>query len=234
MSNVSIEFRKPIFRGNKFITEASSAFKIKDSKFKRLPLGGYEGKKFFTPLVNPRYNKGRKDVISELGFLSKELSKEQRKKDVIEIIRAYASLRDKGYPVPATTRYFEKDGKTYLLMTDMTEKGKYKIWGFSNYMTDQQNEDLKSMNLTEKDMKIIEEKAFNFATKANKDRIGLLFHTYHVRKNQRTGEIDIVFLDLNPYVIQHNNFIHLNDNHTDAIIFIKKLKDGVENQKVSC
>jgi hypothetical protein len=234
MNDVSVEFKRPIFKNGNLTSEKSSTFKIKEDKFKALPLGGLEGKKFFTPLVNPSYSEGRKDVVPELGFISKE----KNKKDVIGAIRSYDLLRKKKYPVPVTTRYFEKDGKTYLLMTDMTEKGKYKIWGYSDKMTKEQIEDLQSFNLTENNIDKIQKMIIDFAHKADEDNFVLPIYVYHLRKNIKTGEMDIIFLDVTSEVTEPPVLIagvipEVQNNSLIAQHFIKILKNGVEGKDLS-
>jgi len=205
MGDVSVEFKQPTVEQGRIIRERSNTFKIRGEGFRQLPLGGKEGRKFFTPLVNPRYREGRKDVSPELGFISKEDAMVDKS---VYMIPIYNLLRKKGYPVPATTRYFEKDGHTYLMMTDMTEGGKYKIWGYSDDMSKEQIKDLNSLNLNEDDIAQIQKMALTFADRADKDNITLPYWTYHVRKNLRTGKLDIVFLDLKPEVLKPPQLIN--------------------------
>jgi len=142
-----------------------------------LPVGGNEGAKSLTELRNPRYIFGREDIAPTLIFISKEYP--ANKKDcVMDIVNAYEVLREKGYPVPNTIRYYERDKTVNLLMSDMTEGGKYKIWGFSDFSSPEQQAELESMALTDKDILNIQELVFELSNKATNDGL-LSFYFYH-------------------------------------------------------
>lgn len=231
MVNVLTELTKPIFKADKSNGQISGSFQINDLKFKPLSLGGDEGIKFLTSLVNPRNIKDRNGAVAEkFEFISKEY-KHDRVTDVIKIIQTYDFLRKRGYPVPATTRYFEKDGKIYLLMTNVTEKGKYLVWGYSDTMSKEQQADLLSMNLTDNDIQNIRDMALTYATKAGKDDIDLPFCTYHVRKNLETGKIDIIFLDADTSMLEPQSSvdeIKINNNPQHAFTFIRVLEEQLK------
>ncbi len=160
-----------------------------------LPVGGLEGQKSKTALKNPYYKAEKTGVSPTLDFVSKEYALNDKDR-VLEVIKTYGFLRSRGYPVPQTTRYYEKNGKIYLLMTDMTEGGKYKLWGYSDELTPEQEDALKDMSLSEEDMSAAEKIANELAAKATKDRIYLLNFYYHIRKDVDTGAIDVVLLDV--------------------------------------
>lgn len=226
MIDSNVEFKKPIFNNGKKVAERSSVFRLNKSKFHELPIGGYEGKKYFTEL-----SKDHRNVAHEYEFISK-VYPSYDKKEVINIIQAYDSLRKKGYIVPNTVRYFEQNDRVYLMMSDMTEGGKYKIWGYSNDMSAQQYEDLKMMNINESELFFIKNKALELANKADSENVNLLTPTYHVRKNMETGEIDIIFLDVDSRVTSPPSFTDLLGrkkaiNPAGAMNFISQLSSAL-------
>lgn len=207
--------------------QKARTFKITDDNLEELSLGGFEGKKYKTSLVNPRSKDGRENVASEIKFISKEYPS---RTDVLDRILIYDELRKKRYPVPATTRYFEKEGKHYLLMTDMTEDGNYKLWGYNDYKPEQKDEELKSkenlksMNLSDNDINFINKIASDYAIKAQKDGFNLTFPIYHVRKNLNNGQIDMCFLDVDKRVVMSKSEIkHFVSNSEEVARFIREL-----------
>lgn len=185
MSDNRTEFVKVDGRKNIFSIKLNSP----------LLTGGREGSKFRTQLINPRHREGKTDISGTLTFISKEYKAYERE-TVLGILDAYQFLRSRGYPVPSTTRYYEKVGRVNLLMSDMTEGGKYKIWGPSGNMSHGQLDELRSMSLTKDDIISIQKKVSDLSSRAAEDRVMLFTGFYHIRKNISTGEIDIVLLDV--------------------------------------
>lgn len=143
---------------------------------------------------------------------------------------AYASvkgndlLRDHGFPVPRKVICLENEGVAYVVMSDVTDGGRFQIWGYSDKMTPEQIEELKAMNLSADDVKDIAEKAKKYADQAAADDLMLLFMHYHVRKEVETGKIDLVFLDVDKRVYDHEVYDPTEKNPANLVWFIKVLK----------
>lgn len=187
--NSAIEFiRKPYLKKGK----ASYAQIIEKAP---MEVGGNkedaEASKFYVTLRFSKdgVTKERKLASKEYEYLDEE--------DVIEIIKIYDKARKEGFPVPPTTRYFlTKDYQPAILMTDMTQGGKYKIWGFNDSFSKDEVATLKSMGLKEGDFSKVKQLSEEIMKKANEKRHVLGFQNYHIRQDTETGKIDIVILDL--------------------------------------
>ncbi len=117
--------------------------------------------------------------------------------DVMNEVKIYNKARKQGFPVPHTTRFFlTKHYEPALLMTDMTYGGKYKIWGFNDNPTKKEIKDLKEMQLTPDDLTRIKSLSEQIKENAIRRNRHIGFQNYHIRKNIKTGEVDVVLLDL--------------------------------------
>lgn len=200
MSEGSITLEKPIFSADGTQTGSkTNAYQVTRDSGLVLPVGGMEGKKQQINILNPRKTTDNsKEVSRELLFISKEF---KTKQEVLDIIRANNILREKGYPVPQVCRYFEKDGKHHLLMSDMTEGGKYSIWGPNDNMSMEQKNTLDSMNIYHESREDIEQQITQLARKGLGDGIYLSAGAYHIRKDQTTEKYHIVLLDINLQIL---------------------------------
>lgn len=191
----------------------------------QMEVGGYEGIKRKLTVFNPR-SYGRDDVAKDLTFVTKECRYED---ETISLLEAYHQLRKTNFPVPNTTRiYLSECGSLYqLVMTDMTENGKYALWGFSNKMHKMQGEVLRSLNLSDEEVGCIEKQANEIAHKAANEGHRIRFFNYHLRKNLETGMVDVVLLDIGSYnlkVLKPITWWILQDNLEDVQDFMKELQ----------
>jgi hypothetical protein len=151
---------------------------------RQLGVGGREGAKYFT-----------KVELNELGFKSHYIFKEfpyssyisdvmlQKIIEGLEMrVQSYIFLRKKGYPVPQTVRYcHNKNGNNlFMVMSDMTQGGKKRIWGWSDCMTPTQFEELSNMELSRYEVQHITELVQMLTNQANKDKISFQHWYYHV------------------------------------------------------
>ena len=110
---------------------------------KELSLEGVNGNKMLVELKNPNNESERR-----MEFYAKEYVSEDEAKKTVAL---FSQLRGEGFPVPPTVRYFERDGKHFVLMTDMTEGGKYDVWtnsGGSFLQQEAASEKLRKINPT--------------------------------------------------------------------------------------
>lgn len=178
----------------KDLTNVERAFTATVIIEERMKVGGCEGIKSKLTIENPR-SKERPDVACEMTFVSKKSRVEHR---IADSIKAYHQLRKLDLPVPNTTRICisKEDSEFQLVMTDMTENGKYILWGYSNFMHSEQYQTLRDLNLTEEEIDCIEQQANEIAYKAAKAKHNIRFYNYHLRKNLETGIYDVVLLDI--------------------------------------
>lgn len=174
-----------------------------------LDVGGMEGKKYRmwlivegarVPYIAKVYNPvtlGRKRIYDDLGT-----------------IRA---LKEMGYNVPQESFCIDDGDIMYLCMSDITEEGKYLLWGRSNDMTEAQKNQLTEMEITPEDLQKISSTALELAEKATRDGLSLTEDYYHLRKNTETGEFDLYLLDVNCAITDNQSyFSRVEPNRTIA------------------
>lgn len=153
-----------------------------------------EDLKFFVILQLSKIG-GSKNV----KFVGKEFMSLEEE-DVKKVVKAYDTARHIGLPVPPTTRYFETDDLLpALLMTDMTENGKYKVWGYNNNPTDYEDKTFHSMRLTHNEAKQLQESARRIMELATQKNFYLQFHNYQIRQENGTRNFEIILLDFDEY-----------------------------------
>jgi hypothetical protein len=221
-----IELTRPKFSG------IAKVYEMIDSGTESLPVGGTGGLKFRIVIRNPRYHDGRDGVCEVLPFILKKCNG-VNEEAILDDIQVYDDLRRRGYPVPQTIRCCKKDGEIYLLMSDLTCQGEYIVWGPSRNMSRQQYKDLLLMNLTDKEIESIEGKARSFAEQATEDGIALGHNCYHVRKNPNTGEVNIVFLDVDWSarlgIFVGDSLLEFNESSADT--FMESLRSSISRAK---
>jgi hypothetical protein len=163
-----------------------------------LEIGGAEGKKYHLRFNNPRLTDQRADrnLPETLQLFLKEHHETRTPEYMRSLVAFYAKLRNKGYPVPKTVRLIEYGGKSYLAMSDISENGKYLVWGYSDDMTDHQYDDLKEMNLTPEEIQTIAGSVTHICERATQDDVEVYAHLFHIRKEKSTGKVDVMLLDL--------------------------------------
>jgi len=197
----------------------------------RFPMGvgGYYGSeelKFFVLLRVLRAER-----FKDTRFAGKEF-KELEEDEVKELIRVYDTVRRVGLPVPPTTRYFEtKDCKPAILMTDMTEGGKYRLWGYNERSSSKECETFRSMELTKEEVIKIKESSQNVMELASKNNIYLRFHNYHVRQRIETRDLDEVLLDLDETNLEYRRGLNPNENKLELSVFFSELSRMIDQTK---
>lgn len=171
-------------------------FQTLNSELTHLPLGGHEGQKFTLKIDNP-LKKADGTPAEPLYFVVKELI-EKSEPELEQLSRAYRILQDKGYPVPLTVRSFQREGKNYLAASDMTEGGKYWIWGFNDDASPEEADELRAMQLSAVEVAELKSQVAKIADQAVRDTLNMDGYWYHIRKNKETGKVDVVILDIYP------------------------------------
>jgi len=157
-------------------------------KTEKLSVGGSEGDK---NIASYQQKDGR--VVT---YLEKTPVTDKETGSVEQIVGAYHELRKRGLPVPPVVMLQEKEGVKQLVMTEMTENGKYYLWGYSDNETREQASEFKALGITKSDIQIIEGKVLEIARKATETNTSLEQHQFHIRKNKETGQFEIVLLDI--------------------------------------
>jgi hypothetical protein len=188
---ITINLHKPAGAGRERSTTVQTALEL-------LPVGGSEGPKFRLAIADPRGSNR-----DELTFVAKGFDSDPSLKlPYLEAVaRTYARFLALGYPVPRTARVFEHNGIPYLAMSDMTANGEYLIWGYNNDDTEAEAASLWAMDLSPAEVREVKSRVLQLADQATADYIAIGWATYHVRKHRRTGQIDVVLLDIHPWML---------------------------------
>ena len=207
-NNEKITFKK--------VGAESSTVAIPSEEKARDDIGGRQGKKSVFVFENK---------LGSRSYFTKEYSTNDEK-EVRGIVNAYHILREKKFLVPNTVRFFIKDNKITLLMSDVSENGKYLIWGPSEGMTMEQIQELKEMKLGSSDLKTIEKMVNKEVEKANKEGVFLSFDNYHIRKPKTKNKIEIMLLDVNTGNIRHRFPLQglKTNNKKSAKLFLERVK----------
>lgn len=166
--------------------------------FSKLDLGGVEGNKFRGTVELPRSDVHGKFFFKEYPYQNSEDNFQQKKEYVEAIFWSYVLLRKKGYPVPQTVRmvHNRSSRKIYLVMSDMTQGEKYRVWGSSGHMTSSQDRELKSMQLFNGDLQCVFDQAQKWARKAAEDSLFISRWSYHIIQHKNTRQLSICLLDV--------------------------------------
>lgn len=188
-------------------------------------VGGSEGLKHWLTLKSPLFSPTSGRLT--LKYFLKENS--YRTLESLEnLILRYIELRKLGLPVPNMTRMVEVNGSWHLVMSDITENGRYLVWGFSDNMSLAQLEELAQMKLTKKDLHLIEAMVEALFVKAEQVRQSLRMPFIHVRRDTQTGELDLILLDVdsqnNWETLEHYRIIRSNQE-AEKKAFLAELKD---------
>ena len=174
------------------------------------------------------------DHISGEKFLRRLASKEYEYLDpetVENIVKVYDTARQDGFPVPATTRYFEtKDYYPGILMTDMTEGNKYRVWGYNDNPTDQENETLKNMALSSDNLLRIRNQCDSIVDLANEKKRLLAFHNFHIRQDRKTKDVEVFLLDLDEEFLDPTRDVNF-DNYEAQLIFMEIVRAKPEQRQ---
>ena len=171
---------------------------------KDMGVGGAEGTKAITEFEISRDNKKRR-----LKLVSKRYN--YMKTQIPVLMNSYDKARKDGFPVPATTRFYIDNDTITTVMSDMTEGGKYRVWGYNDQPTTKEHKSLKNMALNDKDKAEIKEQGMKLISLADKVGRSISFHNYHIRQDIKTKEIDLFLLDLD----YSFNFRNANESNTE-------------------
>jgi len=193
---------------------------------KQLNVGGNEGSKFFSRLELKNSGVTSNFILKEYDP-SMFFSKQYLEKLLHNRVMANIFLRKKGYPVAQTVRYFfdPSSNNYYMLMSDVTKGGKYRIWGYSNNMEVAQLYELHNMKLEASDIQLIYNLIQNLSQRATGDKIRFNYYNYHILQDIQTRELFICLLDLDEIQVVNDVFRDIRE--------IRKLNDaGVREFKV--
>jgi hypothetical protein len=173
-----------------------------------LDVGGIEGKKYSVEIQMRKHN---------IPQFSKEYPPENKQR-ALDTVETYGILREKGYPVPATTRYYEENGNSYVLMTDETEGGECRLWGWGDLQSEAKLTELREMKLNDEKVNKLKTLARDLIEKANRDRILLHTSLIHIKQRKSDGKLSLILLD----VAKSNLDYHL--DHDDEEIVRKNTR----------
>lgn len=196
---------------------------------KDLPIGGAEGGK---RLLSVQIHRRLREFLTAQYFVKEFLPNPHMNLKVIkEVCLAYRVLFKKRYPVPETARYFIRDGKVTLVLSDMTEGGKYYVWGINDKPTSEDEKTFAEMNISQEDLISIRRQLRDLSAKASEDNIRLVDYNYQLKKHKMTGEIKVILLDLDKYTLRHT-IGDVNDfNNRYVELFLEILEENLVKLK---
>lgn len=154
---------------------------------------------------------------------------------VRKIVDTYGIARHEGFSVPATTRFFAyNDIYGSILMTDMSENGKYRVWGYNDSAKPEEEKVLNDMNLTGEDLQVIRGQVNNFVKLANGKRRSLHYYNYHIRQDIMSKKFEVFLLDLDTTFVDPTPLENLQEEADDFITILtlnRKERDSYLSKK---
>lgn len=210
----------------------SRVFSTEDAELSPLPIGGITGNKYLLSLKNPRFEQNplRGDISEQLTFFAKEHPGYSFGR-LLNLAKYYRELYNLGFPVPPTTRVFRLRNRFFLAMSNMTENGIYKIWGYNNEPNYEEVKTLMSMNLGSSELTDVENQLVNLCKLADDTQKILNWWYFHVRQNIQTTSINIVLLDL--LYKRENKTLSHSKNQYAAEKFLMNLRSSAKGIEYS-
>lgn len=171
-------------------TKTTNVYEIDETD---LGVGGTEGNK-----LNIRFELKNTLGKREIKLISKKI-KHFKGREAPDVVNAFDAAKKDGFLTANTVRLAKAGDDDVLLMSDMTEGGKYILWGYNDHSTDQETKAFYDLKLTDKDKKEIRDQGNNFIKKANSLDRSLWFYNFHIRRDKDTGKIELLLLDLDPH-----------------------------------
>lgn len=213
-----VDLSMPISTGEKIIKTETNTQKITVTDVQPLVTGGLEGKKYRIIATD---SDGQEQFLVSKEFDPNDLKNEER---LDEVVKAFRLLNELNFPCPRYVEKITEEGVTYLLATDLTEGGKYKIWGMSSGMIKEQQDELMEMNLSPTDLALLEAQARAVASNAERNGLNIKYYNYHVIHDPETGENSIALLDVDKDLYSDSGKENGVGNYDDAEFFVKKIE----------
>ncbi len=179
------------------------------------PLGGGNGNKYYIFSGEERFI--AKEIRLPLSITEPSLN---------QLVAFYEELYSRGYCVPEKVTYCSYGENSYLIMSDMSENGKFLLWGINDLPHEEEIHQLREMQLTMEDIEIIRAQLAQWLSKAAAEGVYIGESCYHLRKNRQTGSIDIVFLFKDSQNIIPLKNEEINRNNAEAESFLKQLMES--------
>lgn len=155
----------------------------------KMDVGGQEGKK---EIVTIGFGPNSEHKLSLVVKKPENFSNYM----LVGTIRAYETARKDGFPVPETSRLFQSESIVGIALTDLTENGKYLVWGYNDHPSANETSLLDQLELSSKDKTKIREIGDRIVNLADKLGRRVSFYNYLLRKNTSSGQYDLKLLDL--------------------------------------
>lgn len=133
-----------------------------------------------------------------------------------------AQLRSLGVPVPSTTRYFQENGHHALLITDLTEAGRNRVWSMNN-----SDQELLDLSLGLRDIKVITHQLQEIVRKAGEGGFTLNSDAFFIVKNKgdKAGRPRVVVGDFGMGVVKSD--LSTDWNRAYNLASIKRLLNAI-------
>ena len=207
----------PTPNGSQKVT-TSHLFRISDA-----PFGGGDGRKYYMDLV---HSGGENPLLTRLIGKEYSIPIVDMQDELWFIAQTSRELFNLGYPVPALVGYCAYRANSLLIMSDMSQSGKYLLWGYNDYPHKEEKRQLAEMGLNRKDFQQVTGQVSRWVAKLNRDGVHVGMSSYHVRRNRSTSSLDIAMLDL--YHQQIGN-VDISSNKMNANDFLNELYVAIES-----
>jgi hypothetical protein len=197
------------------------------SKEEPFEAGGLEGTKYKHNVSIEKNERTR-----EIGMISKELDSDTAR----QYVYMFSQLRKANLPVPNTTRYFEKEGKCYVIMSDLTEGGKYPIWSYNGSYYQREVDMMQTIRKTIEDLDAGEKeeftnKAYELADKCAESGFKVLSDSYCIKEKE--GELSFHLLDLGHVYMDGTLEQRLRQNRLSMEKFLYVLSKPHEHRQIT-
>jgi len=197
--------------------------KVDVLKEENIGVGGAEGVKFgiHFELKNKFKTREAKLITKRLRYF--------KGVEAPNLVNAYKTAHKEGFITPETVRYTKEGEDDILMMSDMSEGGKYIIWGYNDHSTKKEHAAYRELNLSKSDIQEIKSQGMKYVEKANSLDRSLWFYNYHIRKDKETGKLELFLLDLDPHYMQIPHGPNMNQENFER--FFKVLGAEPEEHK---
>lgn len=108
------------------------------------------------------------------------------------VVRKVNILRGRGYPVPPVCMYGETSGEAYTYMSDLSEGGRYFVWGLSANQTPQEQNALEVISPT---LQELNDTVGSYADRMDGDDIFAYHDVWAIRREKIGGSLEAFVLD---------------------------------------
>lgn len=172
--------------------------------------GGYEGTKsrFRMQMIDS----DKPDDVEE--YFAKKFDSER---DALQTVEKFEKLRERGYNVPPEVYYLCRNGKHYVVMTDLSEGGVIPVWGTNDSPTESENDALVRIQPTRDEMNAA---ILPMAKRLDRDNC-MIARDVWVMRRFSTGELQAFLVDITSLKFTRDRGLSEDICHIRSLRFIE-------------